>query len=64
MSKRFLLRLDFYISQHVEEDQKERGITSLGGLPLYLGLAHVIGLTRSVREHIRIGFVPKLLDGA
>jgi len=37
-----------------EEDKKDRGITSLGGLPLYLDLAHTIGLFRSVREHIKI----------
>lgn len=37
-----------------EEDKKDRGITSLGGLPLYLDLAHTIGLFRSVREHIQI----------
>lgn len=37
-----------------EEDNKERGVTSLGGLPLYLSLANVIGLSKSVREHIQI----------
>lgn len=37
-----------------EEDKKDRGTTSLGGLPLYLDLAHTIGLFRSVREHIQI----------
>ena len=37
-----------------EEEKKDRGITSLGGLPLYLELAHTIGLFRSVREHIQI----------
>ena len=37
-----------------EEDKKERGITSLGELPLYLDLAHTIGLFWSVREHIQI----------
>ena len=37
-----------------EEDKKDRGVTSLGGLPLYLDLAHTIGLFRSVREHIQI----------
>ena len=37
-----------------EEDKKDRGVTSLGGLPLYLDLAHTIGLFRSVREHMQI----------
>lgn len=37
-----------------EEDKKDRGITSLGGLPLYLGLVNVIGLSKSVREHLQI----------
>ncbi len=37
-----------------EEEKKDRGITSLGGLSLYLGLAHIIGLGRSVKKHIRV----------
>lgn len=37
-----------------EEGKREKGITSLGGLPLYLGLANVIGLCRSVKEHIQV----------
>jgi len=37
-----------------EEDREESGITSLGGLPLYLDLAHVAGLLRSVRNHIQV----------
>lgn len=37
-----------------EEDKEESGITSLGGLPLYLDLAHVAGLLRSVRNHIQV----------
>jgi len=37
-----------------EENRRDRGITSLGGLPLYLGLANVIGLSESVKEHIKI----------
>jgi len=37
-----------------EEDKKDRGVTSLGGLPLYLDLAQTIGLFRSVREHIQV----------
>lgn len=37
-----------------EEDKKERGTTSFGGLALYTGLAHIMGLSKSVREHIRV----------
>jgi hypothetical protein len=37
-----------------EEDKKEMGITSLGGLALYSGLAHIMGLSKSISDHIRI----------
>ncbi|MEA2005357.1 MAG: IS1380 family transposase [Acidobacteriota bacterium] len=37
-----------------EEDERQRGITSLGGLPLYLDLANATGLYESVRRHIQI----------
>ena len=37
-----------------EEDKKERGITSLGGLALYTGLAHIMDLSKSVTDHIWI----------
>ena len=37
-----------------EENKKERGITSLGGLALYSGLAHIMGLSKSVMDHIRV----------
>lgn len=37
-----------------EEDKKEMGITSLGGLALYTGLAHIMGLSKSIRDHIRV----------
>lgn len=36
-----------------EEDKKEMGITSLGGLALYTGLAHIMGLSKSISDHIR-----------
>ena len=36
-----------------EEDKRERGITALGGLALYTGLAHIMRLSKSVRNHIR-----------
>ena len=37
-----------------EEKKRESGITSLGGLALYTGLAHIMDLSKSVRSHIRI----------
>jgi len=37
-----------------EESKRDKGITSVGGLPLYAGLAHVTGLYESVRKHIQI----------
>jgi hypothetical protein len=37
-----------------EEDKRERGITSLGGLALYAGLAHIMDLSKSIGDHIRI----------
>jgi hypothetical protein len=37
-----------------EEDKKEMGITSLGGLALYSGLAHIMGLSKSISDHIRV----------
>ena len=38
-----------------EENKKERGITSLGGgVALYSGLAHIMGLSKSVMDHIRV----------
>jgi len=37
-----------------EEGKRDRGITSLGGLPLYMGLAYATGLYESIREHIQI----------
>lgn len=37
-----------------EGAKKEMGITSLGGLALYSGLAHIMGLSKSVSDHIRV----------
>ena len=37
-----------------EEEKRESGITSLGGLALYTGLAHIMDLSKSVRKHIRV----------
>jgi hypothetical protein len=35
-----------------EVEKKQRGMTSLGGLPLYLDLAEVTGLRRLISEHV------------
>jgi hypothetical protein len=37
-----------------QEDKKEMGLTSLGGLALYSGLAHIMGLSKSIISHIRV----------
>ncbi len=37
-----------------EEERKGTGTMSLGGLPLYLDLAEVIGLNKSVQKHLKI----------
>jgi hypothetical protein len=37
-----------------EADKKERGITALGGMALYTGLAHIMGLSKSIRDHIQV----------
>jgi hypothetical protein len=36
-----------------EIDKKPGGMTALAGLPLYLDLAHLIGLRRLISEHVR-----------
>jgi hypothetical protein len=40
-----------------EEETSSAGMTALGGLPLYLDLAHVAGLCKSIEEHlgVRVG---------
>jgi hypothetical protein len=40
-----------------EEESTNCGMTALGGLPLYLDLAHVAGLSKSIEEHlgVRVG---------
>src|SRR3989338_2940229 len=40
-----------------EEERTERGMTALAGLPAYLELAHVMGLSKSIgkRLHVRGG---------
>jgi hypothetical protein len=37
-----------------EEEKKDTGMTALAGLPLYLDLAKVIGLSKSIQKHLKI----------
>ena len=37
-----------------EEEKKVSGMTALGGLPLYVELAHAAGLGQSIQRHIRV----------
>ena len=37
-----------------EEEKKETGMTSLGGLPVYLDLATVMGIGESIERHLQI----------
>ena len=37
-----------------EEDKNESGMTALGGLPVYLDLAIVIGLSKSIQKNLKI----------
>ena len=37
-----------------EEQLKGGGMTALAGLPVYLDLAHVMGLSRSVGKHLEV----------
>jgi hypothetical protein len=37
-----------------EQEKTDEGTTSLGGLPLYLDLAKVIGLTKSIQKHLTV----------
>ena len=37
-----------------EVENKQGGMTSLGGLPLYLDLAHVMGLRRLIDKHVHV----------
>ena len=36
-----------------EVEKKQGGMTALGGLPLYLDLAHSLGLRRLIAEHVQ-----------
>ena len=37
-----------------EEEKTNTGMTALAGLPLYLDLAVVIGLSKSIKQHLKI----------
>ena len=37
-----------------EEEKKDSGMTALAGLPVYLDLAKVIGLSKSIQKHLKI----------
>ena len=37
-----------------EEEKTTQGLTALGGLPLYLDLARVLGLSESVQKYVRV----------
>ena len=42
------------LSFQYEFEPKSTGMTALGGLPLYVDLAHAIGLPESIRQNIRV----------
>lgn len=37
-----------------EEERGERGMTALAGLPVYLDLAHIMGMSDSISKHLRV----------
>jgi hypothetical protein len=37
-----------------EEEKTESGATALAGLPVYLDLAKVLGLSESIQKHLKI----------
>lgn len=37
-----------------EEEAKEGGMTALAGLPMYLDLAHVVGMRESIERHVNV----------
>ena len=37
-----------------EQETKDTGMTALAGLPLYMDLAQVIGLSKSVQKHLKV----------
>ncbi|MEE9591733.1 MAG: IS1380 family transposase [Thermodesulfobacteriota bacterium] len=42
------------LSFKYEGEKSKSGMTALGGLPVYMDMAHVMGLNRSVAEHIGV----------
>jgi hypothetical protein len=36
-----------------EEEESRNGMTALAGLPVYLDLAEVIGLSKSIQKHLK-----------
>jgi hypothetical protein len=42
------------LSFQYEEDRVESGMTALSGLPVYLDLAHVMGMSESIRHHVHV----------
>ena len=42
------------LSYQYEREKSGLGMTALGGLPVYLDLAQVIGLGRSIGEHLGV----------
>src|ERR1019366_7021238 len=45
-----------------EADRSSTGLTSLGGLPLYLDLLQVSGLAAAIRQHVRVAGSQGWLD--
>ncbi|ACN15699.1 hypothetical protein HRM2_26050 [Desulforapulum autotrophicum HRM2] len=37
-----------------EEEKTQTGMTALAGLPVYLDLAKVIGLSKSIQKHLKV----------
>ncbi len=42
------------LSFQYEEDRADKGMTALSGLPVYLDLAQVVGLSQSIRRHLNV----------
>lgn len=42
------------LSFKYEEDRGTSGMTALAGLPVYLDLTHVMGLSKSVERHLHV----------
>lgn len=40
------------LSFKYEEEKRDSGMTALGGLPVYMDLASVMGLGDSIKEHL------------